>query len=261
MRPSIPLTILCAAWVAALGLTFAVPVPPTHAGDKAKVLAVGKDGLKLEGNIAEDSPKAKVVVGTRSGELAAKLFLVKLSAGKRYRLAMDSDDLDSMLIVQNNAGQQLGLDDDSGGGLNALLTFDAIKGGTYKVYAAALKGTGPFKLKITEAGAAKVHDVGKGLKLDGELGKTLAVTYNVKLVAGKTYVIDMIANDQKTLDPFLRLLDADGKQLAEDDDGGDGLNARITHKAENTGTYQVIATCLPPRGQGMFTLNVAEQAR
>src|SRR5579862_6480339 len=74
----------------------------------------------------------------------------------------------------------------------------------------------------------KVYEVGKdGLKITGELGKVWAITYKVKLEASKTYVIDMISPDQKVLDPFLRLLDAKGKQLAEDDDGGEGLNARI----------------------------------
>ncbi len=71
-----------------------------------------------------------------------------------------------------------------------------------------------------------VHEVGKGLELRGQLDKqTPALVYQVKLAAGKTYVIDMVSPDQKALDPYLVLMDATGKKLAEDDDSGGGRNA------------------------------------
>jgi hypothetical protein len=37
-------------------------------------------------------------------------------------------------------------------------------------------------------------------------------------------------------DAYLRLEDSTGRQLAADDDGGDGLNSRITFKPEKTDT-------------------------
>src|SRR5262245_21276533 len=87
-------------------------------------------------------------------------------------------------------------------------------------------------LSPAEAGEGdKVHEIGTGLKIAGQLGKDSARTYKVKFARDKTYVIDMISPDPKALDPFLRLLDAEGKQVAEDDDGGDGVNARIIWKA------------------------------
>jgi hypothetical protein len=104
----------------------------------------------------------------------------------------------------------------------------------------------------------KVHDVGKGLRFAGEItDKAPSVVYPVKLTAGKTYVIDMIAAKQVRLDPFLRLHDSAGKQLAEDDDSGGGLNARIVFRASVTDTYQITATRLT--GTGPFSLEVKEQ--
>src|SRR5256885_1830088 len=35
----------------------------------------------------------------------------------------------------------------------------------------------------------KTHEVGSGLEIKGELGKDTAITYQVNLAAGKTYVI------------------------------------------------------------------------
>ena len=106
-----------------------------------------------------------------------------------------------------------------------------------------------------------VHEVGNGLELRGQLDKQPpTLVYQVKLAAGKTYVIDMVSPDQKALDPFLILLDAVGKKLAEDDDSGGGLNARITFRAAKAGTYRIQATSFNG-GAGAFTLTVREQAK
>ncbi len=171
---------------------------------------------------------------------------------------MNSTDVDSVLMVKDSAGKQLAWDDDGGGGLNALVMFDPPKNGTYTIYALSLKGTGSFTLLIREA---IVHEVGEGLTLKGSIGKakTPNFAYNVKLVAGKTYVIDMISPNQKALDPYLILFDPSGKKIAEDDDGGDGLNARIIYRAEATGTYRIVCTSFERAGAGPYTFSVREK--
>src|SRR5207244_3021698 len=60
--------------------------------------------------------------------------------------------------------------------------------------------------------------------------------------------------NQKSLE-FLRLLDANGKRLAME--GGVGLHARIIYRVENTGVFQVVATCMGS-GRGTFTLTVRD---
>ena len=106
-----------------------------------------------------------------------------------------------------------------------------------------------------------VHEVGTGLELMGKLdAQTKALVYQVKLVAGKTYVIDMVSPDQKALDPYLVLRDAASKKLAEDDDSGGGLNARIVFRAEQDGVYRIQATSFNA-GNGAFTLTVREQPK
>ncbi len=103
----------------------------------------------------------------------------------------------------------------------------------------------------------KVHDVGDGgLTLSGNLGKVQALGYRVRLLAGKAYVIDMVSPNAKALDPFLRFLDAGGKQIAQDDDGGEDRNARIGYTVEETAVYQIVATEFKENGTGPFTLTV-----
>ena len=173
--------------------------------------------------------------------------------------------IDPLLFLQDKTGKILAVDDDGGGFPNARILFQCVKDDTYKLFAAALIGEGGYTLTVKEvalsAQESKVHEVGAGgLKIDGKLDKTVrSVTYQVKMEAGKTYVIDMISPDQKALDPFLRLLDSTGKQLAEDDDSGDGLNARITFRAPAAGNYRIVATSFGNFGVGEFSLEVRQE--
>jgi hypothetical protein len=89
----------------------------------------------------------------------------------------------------------------------------------------------------------------------------------VKLAAGRAYTIDMIRpmaakkgpkDDPKELDPFLRLEDSNGKQIADDDDGGGNLNARIVYWPEKAGEYRIVATTFEANQVGSYTLIVRE---
>lgn len=224
--------------------------------------ATGKE-VKFEGQVADSDPTIKV--GNK--EFHGKLHEVKMAAGKKYQLDMVKKDgsIDPLLFLQDKSGKILAVDDDGGGFPNARIIFQCVKDDTYKLFAAALTGEGGYTLTIKEvalsATEAKVHEVNAGgLKIEGKLNKDVrSIIYQVKMEAGKTYVIDMISPDQKALDPYLRLLDSSGKQLAEDDDGGEGLNARITFSATAAGTYRIVATSFGKFGNGDFTLEVRQQ--
>jgi hypothetical protein len=81
----------------------------------------------------------------------------------------------------------------------------------------------------------------------------------VKLEAGKKYQIDMMT---QAFDAYLFLEDAAGSVIAEDDDSGEGLNARIIFRPAKTDTYRVVATTfdhtVPQFGLGPYTLTVVE---
>jgi hypothetical protein len=106
------------------------------------------------------------------------------------------------------------------------------------------------------------------LKVDGKIANTdpkdkvrqdcYHKSHIVKLEAGATYQIDMIGVGG--FDTFLRLEDADGKQLAEDDDGGEDLDARIIFQAPKAGTYRIICTTYEDNDTGAYTLIVTRTA-
>src|SRR5262245_31985966 len=115
--------------------------------------------------------------------------------------------------------------------------------------------------------SARAGDDKKGDKDFKTKGKLTAADPKDKLVgsphqvhkyemkANRIYVIDMVTDEVKGLDPFLRLEDPDGKHLVHDDDGGGFPNARIVFKAPKDGIYRIIATSFEAT-TGAYTLTV-----
>src|SRR5262249_10311637 len=86
--------------------------------------------------------------------------------------------------------------------------------------------------------------------------KSPAQQFRVRLREGRTYVIEMRARDAG-FDPYLRLEDSGGKELARDDDGGGDSDARIVFRCPQDGTYTVVATSFGG-SLGRFLLTVNE---
>jgi len=78
--------------------------------------------------------------------------------------------------------------------------------------------------------------------------------FAIKLKANATYQIDLKSKD---FDSYLRLDDADGKELAKDDDSGGFPDARIKFTPTKDGTYVISATTFGG-GKGAFTLDVVQ---
>lgn len=95
------------------------------------------------------------------------------------------------------------------------------------------------------------------LTSDDPLGKYLkkshAKTYEFKMEKGKVYRIDAKSS---AFDTYLILENPDGRPVANDDDGGGGLNSRIVYSASEAGTYKIIVTSFQAGDSGKFQLTV-----
>lgn len=80
----------------------------------------------------------------------------------------------------------------------------------------------------------------------------------VRLAAGKTYVIDLKKTPGSMLDPFLRLETAKGVPLAQDDDSGGQLDARIVYRPTVAGTFRIVVTSFAPNQLGEYLLSLSE---
>jgi Bacterial pre-peptidase C-terminal domain len=85
------------------------------------------------------------------------------------------------------------------------------------------------------------------------LGKPARI-HQVRMSPDKTYLIDLESSD---FDAYLRILDSAGKELATDDDSGEGLNARIRFTPPKEDNYQIVATRFSS-GQGNYVLKIRD---
>jgi HEAT repeat protein len=91
-----------------------------------------------------------------------------------------------------------------------------------------------------------------GDPFDSRRTQMFHVVHTYKMKAGQTYTIKL--NSQ--WDNYLRLENAKGVQLAEDDDGDGFPNARIIFAAKEDGWYRIIVTSFAPQASGPYTLTV-----
>jgi len=99
-------------------------------------------------------------------------------------------------------------------------------------------GTGANKVLVNLKGVLNAKDP-PDFNPKSKVGGRLKV-HPMQLTAGKTYVISL---NSTAFDAYLRLQTQDGKTtIAEDDDSGGNLNARITHRCAATGVYRIVVS-------------------
>jgi hypothetical protein len=223
-----------------------------------------KDGtVTVNGELAKDDTKDTV------RNQPCKIYVVDLKGGQTYQIDMArTKNIDPYLRLEDFTGKELASDDDGGGFPNARIIFKCPKDGAFRIIATTFNGSvGTYALAVTKTvelalktGKASVAgNLTKDDAKDTARRASACKIYTIKLTGGKTYQIDMVSKD---VDSFLRLEDANGKELARDDDGGGFPNARIVFTSPEAATYRIIATTFSGRFSGeagAFTLTVAEK--
>ena len=186
--------------------------------------------------------------------------------------------LNSFASVFDVAGRQLTNNDDFGGSQDSYLVFVAPAAGTYYVGLSASRNsyynpltagsgtagttTGAYAVTFTVTLpllAADIIDVTPDprttavavvtgdVRLAGRIGDNRYGAkdvdfYRVSLRAGQQFVIDIDARSlagSSTLDSYVRLFNAKGRQLASNDDSGGSLDSYLVYTAPTAGTYFV----------------------
>ena len=230
------------------------------------------------------------VGGSVTGEIAPALdvdwFAVELKKGKRYQFDVEGADTgrgnlaDPHLWGLQDAGGQAvsgARSNDGGVGKNGRVINTPDAEGTYYIaVAGADSTTGTYTLSVivlgangvseadtdfprdttttgrVEVGASATGNIDPGEDLDG---------FRVDLEAGKRYRFDLEGADTgrgSQADPILALYGDSfnvSHYIDEDDDGGEGLNSRLTYTATATGIYHLEVAGLDP---GTYTLSVRE---
>lgn len=168
-------------------------------------------------------------------------------------ITMRSSEFDSMLALE---GETVLLhDDDSGGGLDARIV-SVLEPGEYSVRASSYNdGAGLFTLSAEFADVP--DDIGGGTLAigqprDARLMAGATDRYSVRIPRNGSYRIEMQSADG--IDSHLRLL-RDGEPVAQDDDSGGGLDARIDETLQ-AGDYILEASSVVGRSDGRYRIGI-----
>lgn len=220
----------------------------------------------VQGELANTDVKDRVYT-----QSFCKTFTFKMEKDKAYQFLLATNAFRACIRIEDLTGGQLASDFDRlGRNTGAEVVYRSTKTADHQIVVTAINANavGKFTLTVKEL----TGDFGKpiDLKLDkgqgtftGNIDKT-DIRYNgkihklfiVKMEAGKTYQIDHVS---RNFDAYLYLQGPDGNVLAQDDDGGEGLNSRIIHKAAKAGEYRIVATSLGGASTGQFTFTVTEK--
>ena len=218
-----------------------------------------------KGEFNADTPKDR-----DKTDCPSRLYALKCVAGRTYTIDMRSEDFDAYLRLEDPTGKTIKTDDDSGGGsktLDARIVFKAEKTDTYRIAATSFNSAakGKYTLTVTHDGAGKDEEITYLLDVKGKLtkddpkdkergGVCYFKPYKLEMSAKSTYVIHLESRD---FDSYLRLLNAEGKEVAQDDDGAkDGLNAKLVFPCTATGSYTIIVTTHAHPDTGDYQLRV-----
>ena len=228
-------------------------------------------GTSVQGQLLSSDP-------TMSDGSHYKLFTFQGQAGQTVQIDLMSSAFDSYLQLRNSSGQSIAHDDDSGGNLNARIVQTLPYTGMYQIVANTLQGGqfGAFTLQLQNAQGAMSQPIVSALpsvnsmQLIGQIGINQQVqntlisggpTWNNKPIhlygyqcnAGQTAQIDILSS----WDNYLSVFDPNGTEVAHDDDGGQGLNARLQFPCPTSGMYKLgVTTGLSSTTPGAYTLQV-----
>jgi len=148
--------------------------------------------------------------------------------------------LDPKVSLRNAAGVEVGSDDDSGGGNDALLSIH-VDPGTYQIVVSAYGTTsGQYMLTVGEAVARPMGAIGLGQSRMGTIGTGgERQLYSLQVPAAANITIDLVKSGNTTLDPEVVLRVAGGADIATDDDGGGDRNSRLSRQV-GPGSYEIV---------------------
>jgi len=142
--------------------------------------------------------------------------------------------IDTMLEVYNESFLLLDEDDDSGEGLNAKIEIDVMPGSTlYFKLSGYSTANGPYRILANLRSFPAPIQLRFGSFHSGNISSGGVYWYSVRTANSGRFVVETTGST----DTYLEAYDENYNLIAEDDDGGDGLNARIEIDGEANTTY------------------------
>ena len=211
-------------------------------------------------------------------------FAVTLEAGKTYRIDLEGSHTGGGTLsdpylrgIYDAAGTLIGdtANDDGGRGRNSRVSFTPDEAGTFYIATGAFRSSqGTYTVSVIDVTDGPPDDFADDRTTTGAVAVGGTATgeiqftgdrdwFAVTLEAGKTYQIELEGSRTGggTLwDPFLHgVHDANGALIGgtADDDGGSGLNSRVSFTPDAAGTFYIAAGAFRSF-EGTYTVSVTE---
>jgi len=190
-----------------------------------------------------------------------KVYPIVLEKGNTYVIDMRSTEFDTYLMLEDECGETVAQNDAdivlNHDAMNSRMTIRATRDGTFRLVASTFSPSslGSFSIAVREVPILNVFK-DHLTTTDNVRNDSYSKEYEVTLVAGRRYVIDLQSNDFATC---VKLLNSDGAIVAFDEGGGMEMNTRIaSYQAPMTGPYRIIVTSSEEHRTGAFNLTVRE---
>lgn len=226
-------------------------------------------GQSIDGSLSASSAKADD--GT-----PYDLYTYSGRAGDRVRIRMDSDAFDAYLAVGTVAGpgcsDDCRINDDGGGGTNALLTATVPASGVLQIRANSISASdaGAYTLSLSEAPAAarpSLRQVALNTPTSGQFSddsprdESSEQPFDIWTIKGRGGQSVRISLDSDHFDPMLGYgtwSNGQFNETASDDDGGPGLNSRLNVTLPASGEAAIRITALSGGATGSYTVTVGD---
>lgn len=189
-------------------------------------------------------------------------YAVRVRAGQVLIFSVESSEFDPKLIIGEYLGSVRREDDDGGGGTTALIAerFEDDTTIVVGVYSYGAEQSGTYRIRISEP--RQMVETGAW---SGILSPSDVVLYDGTYAdytwfdarAGERIVVRMQSTD---FDAYLRIRDADGDEVARDDDSAGGTDAQIEFDVPVTGRYHIEMSSLD-EAEGTYRLTMARVQR
>jgi hypothetical protein len=164
--------------------------------------------------------------------------------------------IDPYMTLSDSVGRQIASDDDGGSGFNSRIR-ETLAPGSYLIVARDLgnNDSGAFRLSVETGLQANTIPISVGQTYDGFMQPGQEVRYGLTLSSPQEVVIEFRRTGSAEFDPFLRLYNQAGGEIASDDDGAGDLNSRIERFLE-AGTYLIEISDIWGSNGGSYRISV-----
>jgi plastocyanin len=232
-----------------------------------KLVAMGEG---MQGELAETDPTVD--------EKGAYYDLYKITLRKGQKITIEmtgSGDLDSFVGIGRMTTDSLVIDetdDDGGGEKHSRLRYTAKDDGEHIIRAQALdaNSTGTYTLKVSERVTRPpvIVNIAANTPVTGDISDTdqeaddgsFFDLYRITVRAGEAVTITMRSSAVDSYVVVGQLVDGEWNQIAFDDDGAGGTNARLAHTFDTAGEYLIRANTVGAGKTGSYTIRVDRAA-